>query len=141
MMATLDRNQDYFETRLGYRLENFAYPGGSVGFWNKSLLTGRFRSLRTNFAGINYGAFDGGMLKACALYSDSVEHKNVLKFLDEAERRVGWLIFYTHDVSEKPSRYGCTPRLLEFVLLEARKRKMDMLSVRDTLNLGERFAK
>ncbi len=34
--------------------------------------------------------------------------------LAELNRRSnGWLIFYTHDVRPSPSKFGCTPELLE----------------------------
>jgi hypothetical protein len=36
--------------------------------------------------------------------------------LIEAAASNAWLIFYTHDVDERPRKYGCTPGLFEAAL-------------------------
>ena len=41
----------------------------------------------------------------------------------------GWLIFYTHDVSERPSPYGCTPEKLRFVVRRAKEIGASILPV------------
>ena len=38
----------------------------------------------------------------------------VEKLILDNERQKSWLIFYSHDVQDTPSRFGCTPALLEF---------------------------
>jgi hypothetical protein len=50
--------------------------------------------------------------------------------IDEARDRNGWVIFYTHDVSEDPSEWGCTPAQLEAVVDHAAQR-LPILPVRD----------
>ena len=35
--------------------------------------------------------------------------------VDDAEQG-GWLVFATHDVCDKPTRFGCTPAVLEDIL-------------------------
>ena len=35
------------------------------------------------------------------------------RWLEAAVRRRAWLILYTHDVTEQPSPWGCTPQSLE----------------------------
>jgi len=40
----------------------------------------------------------------------------ISRMLDKAEASNGWTIFFTHDVSETPSRYGCTPSQLAYVI-------------------------
>ena len=41
----------------------------------------------------------------------------------------GWLILATHDVSETPTRYGCTPRFFEQVAHLALESGADVLPV------------
>jgi hypothetical protein len=36
--------------------------------------------------------------------------------VEEARASNGWLILFTHDVSEQPSPFGCTPAMLTEVL-------------------------
>ena len=47
-----------------------------------------------------------------------------------ARARNGWIIFYTHDVAEQPSEWGCTPAQLEAVVGYAAQR-LPVLPVRD----------
>jgi hypothetical protein len=44
------------------------------------------------------------------------------RLIDRACKIGGWLIFYTHDVTETPSRFGCTPRQWESVVAYAAER-------------------
>jgi hypothetical protein len=46
----------------------------------------------------------------------------------------GWLIFYGHDVADRPSPYGCTPALLRHALEAARRRDIPLVSVAEALN-------
>ena len=41
----------------------------------------------------------------------------------------GWLIFYGHDVAERPSIYGCTPDLLNYALEAAARRNIRALTM------------
>ena len=34
------------------------------------------------------------------------------RWLREAEAKGGWLVLFTHDVQDKPSPFGCTPKTL-----------------------------
>ena len=52
---------------------------------------------------------------------------------DEAETNNGWLIFYGHDVTERPSLYGCSPDLLSHALEAASRRKIPALTMAEAL--------
>ena len=45
----------------------------------------------------------------------------------------GWLIFYTHDVADAASRYGCTPQQLDEIAGFA-KAHSEVLPVRDVVS-------
>ena len=51
----------------------------------------------------------------------------------ENAKRKSWLIFYTHDVRPEPSRYGCTPELLEAAVSSAVHSGSRILTVREAL--------
>ena len=56
-----------------------------------------------------------------------------MRLLIEENRSVGgWLIFYTHDVVETPSAYGCTSEQFEAVVAYA-ARYAPILPVRDVV--------
>jgi hypothetical protein len=48
------------------------------------------------------------------------------KAIESAIHRVlhshGWLILYTHDVSDTPTRYGTTPKMLDWALAASPRR-------------------
>jgi hypothetical protein len=52
---------------------------------------------------------------------------------DEAATNNGWLIFYGHDVTERPSPYGCSPDLLNHALESASRRKIPALTMAEAL--------
>jgi hypothetical protein len=45
----------------------------------------------------------------------------------------GWLIFYTHEVSDSPSPYGSTPRMLDWALSRLAAARIEILPVREAL--------
>ncbi|MDP3921300.1 MAG: polysaccharide deacetylase family protein [Candidatus Omnitrophota bacterium] len=115
--ADLRRNADYFEENFAaYRLSSFAYPFGSIGLWNKPVLAKRFHSARGNAPGINLGATDLYTLASHRLYSNFMSPEFADRIIRDAIEKKAWLIFYTHDVLESPTPYGCTPALFTHVV-------------------------
>lgn len=92
---------------------NFAYPYGDATMWSKKALTTVMTSCRSVIPGINGPQVDLNLLRANALYGNVEKLGSVEKLLRQNEAKKGWLIFYTHDVCERPSGFGCTPGLLE----------------------------
>jgi hypothetical protein len=45
----------------------------------------------------------------------------------------GWLIFYGHDVTERPSPYGCSPALLAHALEAASRRNFPVLTMAEAM--------
>ena len=43
--------------------------------------------------------------------------------------RKAWVIFYTHDIAEEPSPYGCTPRVFRELVDRARTFDCDIVTV------------
>jgi peptidoglycan/xylan/chitin deacetylase (PgdA/CDA1 family) len=130
----LDDNRAFFaalDRRI--RLENFAYPYGSVGLPQKAVVQDRFRSCRGVRPGINAGRVDLGQLLAMRLYDVALDAGQVDKLIDDVGRRNGWLIFYTHDVKEQPTEHGCSPALLDHAARSARRAGCACLTVRDAL--------
>ena len=57
----------------------------------------------------NSGAVDLNFLRAFFLERSRGDSTAVKALIDDNSRSSGWLIFATHDVAEKPTRFGCTP--------------------------------
>jgi len=77
---------------------------------------------------------DLNMLRANSLYSHSLDRSAIERLVSQTVSLRGWLIFYTHDVRDKPSAFGCTPGELDFVVrLVANNRALRILTVSQAL--------
>jgi hypothetical protein len=52
---------------------------------------------------------------------------------EEAARKNAWVIFYSHDVTERPSDYGCSPGLLRQALRAAQRLGIRIETVNDAM--------
>ncbi len=98
---------------------NFAYPYGEVTAAAKKVLGQDMASCRSIYRGVNGPLLDLNLLRANSLYGDANQLPEVERLVSQNEEQKGWLIFYTHDVRESPSEFGCTPRLLEAAISRA----------------------
>lgn len=87
------------------------------------------RSCRGIRGGINAPFADLNLLKANRIYSKSFNLAAMHSLIQENQRMRGWLIFYSHDVRENPSDYGCTPEQLESVVHAAFESGATILTV------------
>jgi peptidoglycan/xylan/chitin deacetylase (PgdA/CDA1 family) len=132
--AEIDRNQRCLQTLdASIRIENFAYPFGYGSFLRKHQLRTIFRSCRSIVPGINSGSIDLQFLRALPLIDRRINRDGIERAFDEAQNNNGWLIFYTHDVADQPSPYGCSPALLREALEAAARRKIPVLNIAEAL--------
>jgi peptidoglycan/xylan/chitin deacetylase (PgdA/CDA1 family) len=113
---------------------NFAYPFGEVTLNAKRILGPELASSRGIWGGLNGPEVDLNLLRANSLYGDRNQSAQVEDLILENERRRSWLIFYSHDVAPIPSRFGCTPELLEFAVSVAAKRNGRVMTVAEALS-------
>jgi peptidoglycan/xylan/chitin deacetylase (PgdA/CDA1 family) len=134
MAAEIAQNRHYLEgLDASIKLENFAYPYGLATVARKRQLTNNFRSARGILPGVNSGTIDLQFLRSTPLIDKDIDRAGVDRAFDEAIATNGWLIFYTHDVADTPSPWGCTPGLLRHALDAAKRRNMPMVSVAEAL--------
>jgi peptidoglycan/xylan/chitin deacetylase (PgdA/CDA1 family) len=112
---------------------NFAYPYGEVTLAAKRQLGPRMRSCRGTCNGFNGPEVDLNLLYANSLYGDVDQAEAARQLILENENRRSWLIFYSHDVASEPSRFGCTPALLEAVVSFTTERRARMMTVADVV--------
>ncbi len=112
---------------------NFAFPFGEVTLKAKKVLAGSTASSRGIWPGINGPEADLNLLRANSLYGDDDRSAQVQRLILENEQCGGWLIFYSHDVRESPSRFGCTPKLLESAVSFAAERGARILTVAEAV--------
>lgn len=101
-------------------VRQFAYPYGETRLALKTALQARFDSCRGILAGVNRKGNDAMQLRAIELGDDPASVQRAEAAIEGAARSPGWVIFFTHDVSDTPSPFGVTPALLERLVRHAR---------------------
>jgi peptidoglycan/xylan/chitin deacetylase (PgdA/CDA1 family) len=134
LSGEIERNQQYLRSLdSSIRIENFAYPFGYGSFVRKRQLKTVFRSCRSIVPGLNSGFVDLQFLRAMPLIDRRIDRDGIERAFDQAQTDNGWLIFYTHDVADQPSPYGCSPSLLNEALEAASRRKIPVLNMAEAL--------
>jgi peptidoglycan/xylan/chitin deacetylase (PgdA/CDA1 family) len=137
-ITDIERNQEILSTFLpGLEFKNFSYPFGSETRSIKEYASTRFRSARGIEEGINVGQTDFCNLKTVKLYESKHPPDYIFEKISEVEKNNGWLIFYTHDVDEKYTDWGWSPRYFETIVHECAKRGITVATINDALNLIE----
>jgi peptidoglycan/xylan/chitin deacetylase (PgdA/CDA1 family) len=95
---------------------NFAYPFGHVSVVAKKKIGAQMKTCRGIYGGLNGANPDLNLLSANSLYGDVDQVAECESLVSANLQRKAWLIFYTHDVRDNPSPFGCTPALLEKVV-------------------------
>ncbi len=129
------RNQKYLRT-LGAPAcpASFAFPYGEVSPRAKDLLGQHYANLRGVRAGINRRYADAHQLNAVPIEGTLEDRDTALSFVDGLKSGPGWLIFYTHDVRDTPSQWGCTPELLNAVCAAVKEAGCDVQTVGDAFS-------
>jgi len=97
----------------------FAYPYGEITLRVKRTIGPKMQSCRGIYPGLNGPHVDLNLLRANHLYGDTSQFAAAEALIKQNSWGKSWLIFYTHDVQQNPSPYGCTPALLEQVVRTA----------------------
>jgi peptidoglycan/xylan/chitin deacetylase (PgdA/CDA1 family) len=100
-------------------LVSFAFPFGNDGFVSKIVLQRRYTTCRGIRPGTNRGPVDYANLRVRELYDSSTEPAEIDRMFDNLMRRGGWMVLYTHDVTDHPSFIGCSPKLLAYAIKAA----------------------
>lgn len=127
--ADLQRNLVFLRTLdLSHPVQAFAYPYGETTLALKRGLSHRYATCRGIAPGLNATGADHAQLRANALYGDDATIAKAL--IDRAIARRAWLIFFTHDVGETPSPFGCTPAMLRATAQHARNVGAEICTMR-----------
>ena len=117
----------------GKGMTSFSYPFGAVSPQARAVMGRSFSSCRGIQPGINERIPDYAELRANKIYATQFDQAKLRDLIDMNFALGGWLIFYTHDVEDSPSAFGCTQAQLETVV-EYAARRMPVLPVRDVVS-------
>jgi peptidoglycan/xylan/chitin deacetylase (PgdA/CDA1 family) len=110
-------------------IDHFSYPFGQVNFKAKRLLGKNYKTLRSSRPGINQVSTDMYLLRAISIYSATFDKESIKRMIEKAELSGGWLIFYTHGVTDNPDAYSCTPEQFEWLLTQCKASTAQVLPV------------
>jgi len=128
--ASLERNAAWIAERLdGYRVQSFAYPFGDCSFGAKAVIDARFLCGRGIRDGVNAGRSDRAHLRAIGMESRRLPGYDLEALVAETAANRGWLIAYGHDVSDRPTPYGCRPKDIDRLIRLAKAADLDILPV------------
>lgn len=111
---------------------HFAYPFGETTLGLKRALLSHVTTARGVRGGVNREFSDRMQLFACDLGSHRPDFMAAAqRLIHHAANSGGWLVLFTHDVSEAPSPYGISPHSLSQLIQEARDLGAVSSTVRD----------
>jgi peptidoglycan/xylan/chitin deacetylase (PgdA/CDA1 family) len=100
----------------GAEFRTHSFPISTPNLGVKRIAAKHFQGCRGGGQTYNSGFVDLNFLRSFFLEQSLERPDEILRRVTENARDRGWLIFATHDVSEQPTRYGCTPALLEWLI-------------------------
>jgi peptidoglycan/xylan/chitin deacetylase (PgdA/CDA1 family) len=100
----------------GVEFRTFSYPISPPRPLTKSRVAELFLCSRCGGQTLNVGMTDLNQLAAYFLEKSRHDVQTVKDLIDRNRQLRGWLIFATHDISDHPTPFGCTPAFFEDVV-------------------------
>ena len=86
--------------------------------------------------GVNDGTIDLAQLRTVSLECRCWDEANIAAAIARAQHNRGWIVFHTHDVSDRPTPYGAMPAMLDWALKNLAEARIDVLPVREALSVA-----
>ena len=133
--ASILRNRQSLEEHLAETFfRTFSYPMSCPRPQTKRQIAKYFECCRGGGQAFNVGSLDLNFVKAFFLERSRNDFDSIARLIEANDRKKGWLIFATHDVSERPTKFGCTPAFFEKVIRHSVKSGARILTVCEALD-------
>lgn len=134
LYQSIQSNASFIKDVLGdVIMTSFAFPQGQANIRTKRFMSRHFAACRGTRPGINAGLFDLSLLRCVDMEPGTLQKHTVRQLIDDSKSRNGWIIFNAHDVSAEPSRWGCTPELMESVVSDLANNGIEILTMKNAL--------
>jgi len=114
--SILDNRLAFAQVMPGVPFETHSYPISTPHPRTKLIAGKYFACCRGGGQTFNAGRVDLNRLNAFFLEKSRSDLAAVKGLIDRNKESRGWLIFVTHDISEEPTNFGCTPEFLREVV-------------------------
>ncbi len=119
---SIQRNQAALSDLFpGVTMSTMSYPVEVPRPANKRVAGRYFGCCRGGGQRFNQRALDCNYVNAFFLEQSRDEVDTVKALIERSAEANGWLVFATHDISDDPTRFGCTPQFFETVVRMASK--------------------
>ena len=126
----LDRNKAFHAHHApASQIKNFAFPYNASKIGIRGDMMDRFRTCRGGVEAVNRGPTDLAFLRSVEIRPPDAYARTLTRWIDDAVRTPGWLIYFTHDVQARPTPFGCTPDTLDFLVRYALDHGCEVLTV------------
>ena len=132
-MSSVNRNRDELARLMhGRSFETFSYPKNGATIAVKSAVDELFTCCRGGGQCGNIGAVDRNLVRAFFISPfNGIDIERMKRLIDVNAEQRGWLVFATHDIVDTPSRFGCTPALLDEIAAHAARSGAALLPMRE----------
>jgi peptidoglycan/xylan/chitin deacetylase (PgdA/CDA1 family) len=96
--------------------ETLSYPIDNPRLCTKRRAGHHFACCRGGWQRFNKGTIDLNKVLAFFLEKSRDRPESIRAIIEHNAAANGWLVFATHDISERPTQFGCTPALFEQVV-------------------------
>jgi peptidoglycan/xylan/chitin deacetylase (PgdA/CDA1 family) len=137
--ASILRNREAVARHVpGLTFKSFSYPISWPRPDTKRRVAAHFECARGGGQTFNTGVGDLNYLKAFFIEQSRDNFETIKQAIDGNARARGWLIFATHDVCDRPTRFGCGPALFEQIVAYSAKSGAHVLPIH---NAAQRVAR
>lgn len=112
--------------------DTFAYPYGETYPALKKALQSKFMGSRGINKKVHTNHVDLNQIGSIPLYSDTIDQ--AVAAVQSLGKTGGWLTFFTHDVRENPSSYGCKPEDMRQIIEAVKAAGADVMTIRDAIS-------
>jgi peptidoglycan/xylan/chitin deacetylase (PgdA/CDA1 family) len=134
LAADAEKNRQFLRPFLGgHDAVSYAFPYGRVSLRTKRFMAPRFSNVRGVHPGVNAGRIDLAQLNTISLEARCWDQDRIEAAIQRVLHARGWLVLYTHDVSDTPTEYGSTPAMLDWALTRVAAARIPVLPMRDAV--------
>lgn len=114
-LSDIERNQARFEAMGVPKARTFAYPYGQTSPAVKFAIEQDFEGMRGISPGQHTTRADLNQIKSIPLFSGTLI-ETALETINALKTNPAWVTFFTHDISDTPSAWGCTPSDMQKII-------------------------
>jgi len=127
----IERNQSKLADLGVPPSQTFAYPFGVATSKMKSALSKQFKGARGVRAVSHHKQVDLNQIGSVPVFESTINQ--AIAAIQKTASTGGWLTFFTHDVRDEPSEWGCTPAGLQKIIKAVKNTNAEILTIRGAI--------